>query len=122
MDKNTPSINCDPVSIISKIEDPRREHGRFHKIEDILTIALCTILCGHSEFTEIAFFSKIRKKWLQGFLELPYGIPSHDTFRNVFAAIDPKEFLGLFMRWTEEVCTISEGEIVALDGKALRGN
>jgi hypothetical protein len=70
----------------------------------------------------MAFFGKIRKKWLKGFLELSYGIPSHDTFRNVFAAIDPKEFLGLFMRCTEEVCTISEGEIVALDGKALRGN
>jgi predicted transposase YbfD/YdcC len=121
MDKNTPSINCDLVSIISEIEDPRREHGRFHKIEDILTIALCTILCGHSEFTEMAFFGKLREKWLRNFLELPYGIPSHDTFRNVFAAIDPNEFLGLFMRWTEEVCIISKGEIVALDGKALRG-
>jgi predicted transposase YbfD/YdcC len=66
MEKHTPSINCDLVSIISEIEDPRREHGRFHKIEDILTIALCTILCGHSEFTEMAFFGKLREKWLRG--------------------------------------------------------
>lgn len=121
MDKNIPSENCDLVSIISEIDDPRREHGRLHKIEDVLIIGLCTILCGHSEFTEMAFFGEVREDWLRGFLELPNGIPSHDTFRNVFAAIDSRQFLGLFARWTSGVCKSLDGEVVALDGKALRG-
>lgn len=121
MDEHTPSESCDLVSIISLVEDPRREHGRLHKIEDVLTIGLCTILCGHSEFTEMAFFGEMREEWLREFLELPNGIPSHDTFRNVFATVDPKEFMGLFARWTSGVCKSLDGEVVALDGKALRG-
>lgn len=121
MDEHTPSTYSDLVSIISEVQDPRREHGRLHKIEDVLTIGLCTILCGHSEFTEMEFFGEMREEWLRGFLELPNGIPSHDTFRNVFAAIDPKQFMGLFARWTRGVCENLGGEVVALDGKALRG-
>lgn len=121
MDKHIPSEHCDLVSMISEIEDPRREHGRLHKIEDVLTIGLCTILCGHSEFTEMAFFGEVREDWLRGFLELPNGIPSHDTFRNVFAAIDSRQFLDLFACWTSGVCKSLDGEVVALDGKALRG-
>jgi len=90
-------------------------------MEDVLTIALCTIFCGASEFTEMEAFGELREDWLRGFLELPNGIPSHDTFRNVFCAIDPEAFLEVFARWT---CCVREkggGEIVAFDGKALRG-
>ena len=116
-----PSNECDLVSLLSEIDDPRRQQGRFHKLEDILTIALCTIFCGHSEFTEMEFFGQLREDWLRGFLELPNGIPSHDTFRNVFCAIDPACFLELFTRWTMAVCSETDGEIVAFDGKALRG-
>jgi predicted transposase YbfD/YdcC len=65
-------------------------------------------------------FGKIRREWLEGFLELPDGIPSHDTFRNVFGALAPGEFLGAFMRWTEGVRRACRGEVVAIDGKALR--
>lgn len=115
------SLNYGLVSLLSQIEDPRRDHGKRHKLEDILTIALCTILTGHSEFTEMEFFGELREDWLRGFLELPNGIPSHDTFRNVFCAIDPKAFLEVFARWTCCVRDKSDGEIVAFDGKALRG-
>jgi len=121
MDEHTPSEYSDLVSIISEVQDPRREHGRLHKIEDVLTIGLCTVLCGHSEFTEMAFFGEMREEWLRGFLELPNGIPSHDTFRNVFAAVDPAQFMGLFARWTRGVSKTLGGQVVALDGKALRG-
>jgi predicted transposase YbfD/YdcC len=117
----TPPENSDLVSLLADIDDPRREHGRLHKLEDVLTIALCTILCGHSEFTEMEFFGELREDWLRGFLELPNGIPSHDTFRNVFSVIKPSEFLGVFARWTRCVCRESGGGIVAFDGKALRG-
>lgn len=115
------SPDCGLVSFLSEIEDPRRDHGKRHKLEDILTIALCTILTGHSEFTEMEFFGELREDWLSGFLELPNGIPSHDTFRNVFCAIDPEAFLEVFARWTCCVREKSSGEIIAFDGKALRG-
>lgn len=111
----------DLVGILATVGDPRRELGKRHKLEDVLTIALCTILCGASEFTEMEFFGKLRRKWLEGFLELPSGIPSHDTFRNVMAAIDPAEFMGAFALWTQNVYQKFDGEVVAFDGKALRG-
>ncbi len=88
------------VTILSSIKDPRVERRREHKLCDILTIGLCSMLCGQSDFTAMAEFARAREKWLKGFLELPGGIPSHDTFGRVFAAIDPDEFLSAFMRWT----------------------
>lgn len=109
------------VGIMATVGDPRREHGKRHKLEDVLTIALCTVLCGSSEFTEMECFGKLRREWLEGFLELPNGIPSHDTFGNVFAAIDPAEFMGAFALWTQNVYRKLGGEVVAFDGKALRG-
>lgn len=109
------------VGIMATVGDPRREHGKRHKLEDVLTIALCTVICGASEFTEMECFGKLRRGWLEGFLELPNGIPSHDTFRNVMAAIDPAEFMGAFALWTRNVYRKSGGEVVAFDGKALRG-
>ncbi|MCF6311936.1 MAG: ISAs1 family transposase [Verrucomicrobiales bacterium] len=107
--------------MLSTIKDPRREHGKKHKLEDVLTIALCTVLCGYSEFTEMEGFGKLRYQWLKGFLELPEGIPSHDTFRNVLSAIAPSELLGAFTLWTSYVHQKLAGEVVAIDGKALRG-
>jgi len=122
MAKNDPSSHLpDIVSIFATVTDPRRAHGTLHKLCDVLTIALCTVLCGRSEFTEMEAFGEIREGWLRGFLELPNGIPSHDTFRNVFAALDPAEFLEAFILWTEGVRAKLRGEIVPIDGKALRG-
>mgnify|MGYP001827252659 FL=1 len=109
------------VGIMATVGDPRRGHGKRHKLEDVATIALCTVICGASEFTEMECFGKLRRGWLEGFLELPNGIPSHDTFRNVMAAIDPAEFMGAFALWTRNVYRKSGGEVVAFDGKALRG-
>jgi hypothetical protein len=116
-----PPDECDLVSLLSEIDDPRRAHGKLHKMEDVLTIALCTIFCGASEFTEMEAFGELRENWLRGFLELPSGIPSHDTFRNVFSAIAPASFLEIFARWTSCVREKGDGEIVAFDG-VVSGN
>lgn len=78
------------------------------------------MLCGQGSFTHMEDFGKIRRDWLGEFLELPNGIPSHDTFRNVFGALEPGKFLAAFMRWTEGVRHACRGEVVAIDGKALR--
>ncbi len=122
MTKRKSSQSCaDLVGVLSTIPDPRREHRRLHKLGDILTIGLCTVLCGHAEFTEMEAFGELREDWLRGFLELPNGIPSHDTFRNVFSAIDPARFLEAFARWTRAARARCGADIVAVDGKALRG-
>src|SRR5437588_3012325 len=112
----TPSI----WDYFAELPDPRRAQGRRHKLVDILAIALCAVLCGADEFTGIEEFGETREAWLRGFLELPHGIPSHDTFGRVFAALDPRAFGRCFMSWVREVASLSEGAIVAIDGKAVR--
>ena len=109
MTKQASSPASDPglFTILSGIPDPRREHRRLHKLGDVLTIAMCTVLCGHAEFTEMEAFGELREDWLRGFLELANGIPSHDTFRNVFAAIEPARFLEAFALWTRGVMPCS---------------
>jgi predicted transposase YbfD/YdcC len=83
-------------------------------------MGLCGMLCGHSDFTVMAEFAKARKTWFESFLELPNGIPSHDTFGRVFAAIEPDELLSAFVRWTRTVRHLCRSGVVAIDGKALR--
>ncbi len=100
---SSPSSGGGLVVILSTIPDPRRAHRRLHKVGDILTIAMCAVLCGHAEFTEMEAFGELREDWLRGFLGLPEDIPSHDTFRNVFAAIEPARFLEAFALWTRGV-------------------
>lgn len=116
-------------TVFSTVPDGRIERTKFHKLEDILVIAACAMICGQGHFTHMEDFGKARKQWLEGFLDLPHGIPSHDTFRNVFAALDPAHFLDAFSRWTSGVLERlrESGEagsikgVVAIDGKALRG-
>ena len=78
------------------------------------------MICGEDTFIGMAEFGQGREKWFKRFLRLPNGIPSHDTFNRVFSALDPEEFLGAFVRWTQGVRRAFSGEVVALDGKALR--
>ncbi len=93
---------------------------REHKLIDILVIGVCCLICGGEGFTDMETFAKSRRDWLSRFLELPGGIPSHDTFNRVFCAIDPRAFMDCFMRWTQSLRSRVGEEIVALDGKALR--
>lgn len=104
----------------SELPDPRRAQGRRHKLLDILAVALCAVLCGADDFPEIEEFGETRAAWLRRFLELPHGIPSHDTFGRVFAALDPAAFGRCFMGWVRGVAQLSEGAIVAIDGKTVR--
>jgi len=83
-------------------------------------IALCAILCGAEGFNDMEDFGKAKRDWFKTFLGLRNGIPSHDTFNRVFAALDPQAFLDCFLRWTQSLRQAVAQEIVALDGKALR--
>lgn len=108
------------IDFMSEVPDPRINRTRLHDLVDILTIGICCIICGGESFYDMENFGNEKKEWLNKFLPLKNGIPSHDTFNNVFSAIFPKAFIDSFVRWTRTVCQNLGDEIIAIDGKALR--
>jgi predicted transposase YbfD/YdcC len=108
------------ITILKEVPDPRVDRRKLHSLSDVLSIAICALLCGADSFEDMEVFGEAKSDWFATFLELPHGIPSHDTFNRVFAAIDPEKFLDCFMRWTQSLRSAIAEEIVALDGKALR--
>ena len=104
------------------LTDPRVERTKLHQLLDILVMAMCATICGAEGWEDFAEFGKAKREWFETFLELPNGIPSPDTFRRVLQRLDPKEFEACFLRWVQSVNKIASGQIVALDGKQLRGS
>jgi predicted transposase YbfD/YdcC len=104
------------------LPDPRVARTQRHMLLDILVIALCALICGADDFVAIARFGQAKEVWLRERLELelPSGIPSHDTFGRVFAHLDPEAFGHCFLAWTQEMHIQTEGQVIALDGKTLR--
>ncbi len=108
------------TSYFSDLEDPRSDHTRRHKLLDIITIALCGVICGADSWVELEQFGKSKEEWLKRFLELPSGIPSHDTFGRVFAQLDAQQFRDCFLSWVQAVSAVTRGQVIAIDGKTLR--
>jgi predicted transposase YbfD/YdcC len=106
----------------SKVKDPRVERTKRHKLLEILVIAICGVICGADSWVDIELFGKTKLEWLKTFLKLPNGIPSHDTFGRVFSAIDPEEFEHSFMDWVQAINEMTQGQVIAIDGKQLRGS
>jgi predicted transposase YbfD/YdcC len=117
MKKQPPVALLDPFA---DVPDPRIARPRGHKLSAILVIAVCAVLCGAESYPAIEDFGHERAEWLKQFLELPEGIPSHDTFNRVLRLLDPVQFQACFLRWMHAVAEVTAGEIVAIDGKALR--
>ena len=106
----------------NELEDPRIERTKLHKLIDIITITICAVICGADGWADIELYGKCKYKWLKKFLELPNGIPSHDTFARVFSLLNPEQLQQCFLSWIESISLITFGEIVAIDGKTLRGS
>jgi predicted transposase YbfD/YdcC len=85
------------------LPDPRVERAKLHKLEDILTIAICAVICGAETWMDIADFGKAKQAWLRSFLELPHGIASSDTFGRLFAVLDPRGFERCFQSWIADL-------------------
>ncbi|MFN8494505.1 MAG: ISAs1 family transposase [Caldilineaceae bacterium] len=104
----------------SGLKDPRVERTREHKLLAILVIAICAIIGGCDAWAAIADYGRDQQEWLAKFLELPSGIPSHDTFWRVFRVLDAEQFQACFVAWIRTVSHITAGEVVAIDGKFVR--
>ena len=103
----------------SSLKDPRIERSKLHQLIDIITIAVCAVICGADGWEQIELYGKAKHKWFQQFLALPNGIPSHDTFARVFARINPEEFQRCFIDWIKAISKLTNGEVIAIDGKTL---
>ena len=106
----------------ASLEDPRVERTKLHPLLSIVIIAICALISGAESRNEIEEFGNATEDWFADFLELPNGIPSHDSFNPVFAALDPRQFRECFVGWMRSVAGVLPAQVVALDGKALRGS
>ena len=108
------------VEYFAALEDPRIDRTKRHKLLDIVTIAICGTICGADNWVDIELFGNCKEEWFKSFLELPNGIPSHDTFGDVFARLDPEQFQHCSIEWVQAVAQLTQGEVVAIDGKTVR--
>jgi predicted transposase YbfD/YdcC len=102
------------------LEDPRLDRTKLHALSDILFISLCAVTCGADSWTEVELFGHSKEEWLRRFLPLTHGIPSHDTFGRVFSRLDPTQLEQCFLNWTAALAKVSQGRLIAIDGKTLR--
>jgi len=117
MDANAPR---GLLRAFAELEDPRMDRTKKHSLADILTIAISAVICGADGWVQVEEFGDCKEQWFRTFLDLPNGIPSHDTFGRLFAMLDPQAFETCFMKWVAALATASQGRLVAIDGKAIR--
>ena len=101
------------------LDDPRTGNAALHDFHEILTIAICAVLCGGQGSVDMGLFAKSKEPFLRGFLKLDNGVPSHDTFSRLFRMLDPEQFRAAFQRFMAGFSEQCEG-VVAIDGKVLR--
>ena len=112
-----------PVSLLhhfADLDDPRSDHTKRHDLLDIIALTLCAVVAGADAWTDVELYGLRKQTWLETFLGLANGIPSHDTLGRVFAALDPAAFCRCFVNWMNAVVDASRGRLVAIDGKTLR--
>lgn len=110
------------LSYFGDLEDPRTDKTLTHPLINMVSIAILGTICGADDWVAVETYGNAKKEWLATFLDLSNGIPSHDTFGRVFRWLDEEAFQLKFAEWTAQICEATEGEIVAMDGKKLRGS
>ncbi len=128
----SPEVKPTPVEQLRQrfaaLQDPRVERTKLHQLLDIITIAICAVICGADDWSEIELFGHAKEAFFKSFLPLPNGIPSHDTFNRVFARLNPEQFQKCFLEWVQELVRASSGQVkgvkgvVAIDGKRVCGS
>lgn len=108
-------------SIFSKIDDPRSDINKLHKLEDILLIGIISVICAADTWKNMETYAKAKEEFLRSFLDLPNGIPSDDTFNRVFSSIDSEQFEACFVNWVSRLVNLTDGEVIPIDGKTIRG-
>ena len=102
------------------LEDPRVSYLVEHRLLDIVALTICAVVCGAEGWEDIEAYGRSKLEWLKTFLELPNGIPSHDTVSRVFARLEPSKLQDCFVSWVKAIAQLSEGEVIAIDGKSVR--
>jgi len=108
-----------PLIYLESLVDPRVDRSKRHKLMDILAIALCGFIAGCESWVDVELFGISKQEWFEKFLELPNGIPSHDTFGRVFALLNPQQLIEALRQFVQAVVGPLEGKAVAIDGKTL---
>ena len=116
------TANASIVEHFQALEAPRIARTKKHLLLYILVIAVCTLLTGGEGFQDMELFGKSKHAWLQTFLALPHGMPSHDTFGRVFARLHPQRFRECFLAWTQAVAQLTQGALISLDGKTVKAS
>ena len=101
--------NASIMDSFEALEDPRIDRCKRHQLLDIIVIAICATICGADSWVHMEMFGKSKEEWLKTFLELPHGIPSHDTFGDVFSRLDPEQFQDCFIAWTQAMAQLLPG-------------
>jgi len=111
-----------PIKYFTSLNDFRQLGKVKHKLENIIAITIAAVICGCENWYEIEDYGKQKEPWLKTFLDLPYGVPTHDTYRRFFMWVNPEKLEQCFIEWIKSVCDITEGRIINIDGKCLRGS
>ena len=113
---------CKMLEYYKEMQDYRQSWKIKHLLEDIIVIIICAVVSGAENISEIGLYGKCKEEWLKTILKLPHGIPSVDTIERFMRYMDPKEFKRSFLHWVRNVARVTNGEIIPIDGKALRGS
>jgi len=108
------------LRFFAAMDDPRSNQGKRHRLLDMIVIAITAVICNADGWEDVELFARCKHKWFATFLDLPHGIPSHDTFGRVFARLDPHAFEECFRQWMVHLARTSNGRLIAIDGKTLR--
>ena len=119
MDKTT-NVGASIERHFGTLVDPRQAMNQAHRLLDIVVIAICAIISGADDWEAVADFGRAKAEWFRQFLALPHGIPAHDTFWRVFRALEPEPFQRCFLEWIQAVSCVTQGQVIAIDGKKLR--